>query len=422
MNEMRFYCGPKVLAKNRSIQLALDSGIEWLAIRKEVAEALPSLPEFLSIAGNVGHGTENKQTKLQALLQAHQKGIANFKRSGEYQWELVARAIEAQSPHLKGEILDMTTFVHKFAGGDNMPLLKDLDRWAKTQRSLVDVSGLTFKQLGQLDMTRAPHAILSLVKAAFASPDNYQRNGVSNLLTNMDIQNFVGKHRHSAIALHAMSAVADEFFKRQVKPLGTKMTDADHAKIMGDMQIRAAMLIMGKKPKGKRHFSNMDEIKIEYIDEVRAKDPENATLRTLESPFGDIKTPVKVPKAKGKASAMVKYDSNGNVTEASLKDMGFTVGAECELKRPKEDAPNTKCVIKRISHGIVTLGPADDDGDSAAPSGAQRVRQMSKTDDAFGIQLSTGALIDEYKVAPSNPLPTFLVFKGVATRNRNIPI
>ena len=94
-----------------------------------------------------------------------------------------------------------------------------------------------------------------------------------------------------------------------------------------------------------------------------------------------------------------------------------------ELRRRQEQQlQRITNALKRISNGIVTLGLADDDGDSAAPSGAQRVRQMSKTDDAFGIQLPTGALIDEYKVAPSNPLPTFLVFEGVATRNRNIPI
>lgn len=56
------------------IQQALDEGLEWTFVRKEVVLAVPGIREFLSECGNASHGTEQRQTLIQTMLQCHSKG------------------------------------------------------------------------------------------------------------------------------------------------------------------------------------------------------------------------------------------------------------------------------------------------------------------------------------------------------------
>ena len=71
----------KVIAASPAIAEALESGLQWTTIRKEVADAFPNLPTFLAECGNAGHNTEQRQTKLQTLMALHRKSRFGRKTS-----------------------------------------------------------------------------------------------------------------------------------------------------------------------------------------------------------------------------------------------------------------------------------------------------------------------------------------------------
>eukprot|EP00959_Pyramimonas_sp_CCMP1952_P331328 6938146-Pyramimonas_sp.AAC.1 len=112
-NWLAVYCiwHPQVVAVNPSQADALDNGLEWVIIRKEVEAAVPGLPYYLAECGNAGHGTERIQTKLQTLLQIFSRGKQNFESTGDYKWAAVAQRIESTNPRLAKQVLDMTKFV-----------------------------------------------------------------------------------------------------------------------------------------------------------------------------------------------------------------------------------------------------------------------------------------------------------------------
>ena len=62
----------KVLSLCPSWKKPLDDGIPCIVFRRELEEACPELPNFLSQAGNQSHDVHSKETKLQLMICLHQ--------------------------------------------------------------------------------------------------------------------------------------------------------------------------------------------------------------------------------------------------------------------------------------------------------------------------------------------------------------
>ena len=140
---------PQVLAANSSQSSALENGLEWVVIRKEVERAVPGLPNMLSECGNAGHATERLQTRLQTLLQIFNMGQRNMEAKGDYDWPLVAAHIERRHSHLRMQVLDMTTFVERWSGGGTRGVfLVELDLWSKQLKCRCEVDGKNIQNFG----------------------------------------------------------------------------------------------------------------------------------------------------------------------------------------------------------------------------------------------------------------------------------
>ena len=63
------WCCAKVVQATPSMEDPIKNGIEWEVVRAAVEVVCPSLPNFLQLAGNLGHSTQKPVTKVQALLQ-----------------------------------------------------------------------------------------------------------------------------------------------------------------------------------------------------------------------------------------------------------------------------------------------------------------------------------------------------------------
>eukprot|EP00959_Pyramimonas_sp_CCMP1952_P236832 4949498-Pyramimonas_sp.AAC.1 len=190
---------------------------------------------------------------------------------GGYNWPAVAQRIEASSPHLEKQVLDMTKFVHRYSGGgDKGIFLEELDLWSKQLRSRCDVSGNTFRVLGEAEFSSGPEMIVAMLKAAYVSPENHQRMGISTLITSTDVATVINKKRAQAIQLCDMVRKAKKLYHDHTDTL---MEHHAYVKICGDMEVRAAMFIMNKKAPRRRVFSSLEEIAAEWWAEVRNAAP-----------------------------------------------------------------------------------------------------------------------------------------------------
>eukprot|EP00959_Pyramimonas_sp_CCMP1952_P451699 9457529-Pyramimonas_sp.AAC.1 len=165
----------------------------------------------------------------------------------------------------------MTKFVDRYSGGGVRGIfLEELDLWSKQLRSRCEVNGSTFRILGEAEFLSGPELIVAMLKAAYVSPDNHQRMGISTLLTSTDISNVVNKKRAEAINVCEMIRTAKKFYTDHASDLMDKST---YIRIRGDMEVRAVILA---------------EIKVEWWNDVKAAMPPDFAL---VSPFGQIQPP-----------------------------------------------------------------------------------------------------------------------------------
>ncbi len=199
-------------------------------------------------------------------------------------WASISAYVEGQHPHLKDQVHDMTGFVEKWSGGPDGRLLKDLDAWSRSLKTKCDVSGKDFKLLAQAALTDYPDVVASMVKAAFRSPENYQRAGVSTLLTGSDIANLSGTNKALTIELQTMVKACREFWRETLKK-SDLISETDYNIIVGELQVRSIHAIFNKKPKGRAHFNKLDRVAQQFNEDLICK---NAAFEHTMGPFGTI--------------------------------------------------------------------------------------------------------------------------------------
>ena len=59
----------------------MEEGIPCIVFRRELEEACPELPGFLSRAGNQSHDVHTKETKLQLMISLHQLFVTEKKKA-----------------------------------------------------------------------------------------------------------------------------------------------------------------------------------------------------------------------------------------------------------------------------------------------------------------------------------------------------
>ena len=81
----------KLLETCPSYADVLRGGLEFAVGRKEVEAVCPRFPLFLQEAGNAEHGSENKLTKLQAMLEIHNKALRDRAMNGTKDWNKISK-------------------------------------------------------------------------------------------------------------------------------------------------------------------------------------------------------------------------------------------------------------------------------------------------------------------------------------------
>ena len=106
----------------------MQEGIACTVFRRELEEACPELPAFLSNAGNQSHDVHSKETKLQFMLALHQMFVAQErlnKKAAESApsaastspWDSVVQEMIAMKPHFADFATEAATFTAAWSGG-----------------------------------------------------------------------------------------------------------------------------------------------------------------------------------------------------------------------------------------------------------------------------------------------------------------
>ena len=145
-------CNGKI-DKAKALQLCpswkkpMTDGIPCIVFRRELEEACPELPGFLSMAGNQSHDVHKKETKVRLMLSLHQLFVAHrrladtaasapsaasVQSAASASWDKVVQEMTLMKPHFARCAKESAEVAAAWSGGDRAPGLNDAEAYAKS--------------------------------------------------------------------------------------------------------------------------------------------------------------------------------------------------------------------------------------------------------------------------------------------------
>lgn len=374
----------KIIEISTAIQGPLESGIEFLVIRREVETAIPDLPTFLQETGNIGHSTRNTLTKMQAMLQIHRMGVANADaNAGNCEWEKIAQSIEQSQPHLEGHGKSLCDFVEKWSGGVPPIHLQELETFSKSLTFTRDIPSSTWDLLSKLPLAQYPEYVVSMAKALLATPDAFCKQGETRLFCTAD-----------AITLATSNkANVAEVCRVLRKAKGTldqlELAHPTKTKLYGDLGVRLVMFVHKKTVKSRKAYMSIDEIASQFTTDLLVVAP--MQIMAMGLPFPALAAQ-QSPSAGG--SSLVQFGAGG-VSPATIVAKGFAVEGKVKHKESKE-----VFAIVSIGESVTLRGPAQDDTKDVSPA----------------------ALLDEYSPVEDIAESSYVDFKPLLHNDLNLEL
>ena len=177
----------KLFARCPSYREPVEKSIPFIVIDWRVEEAIPMLPNYLSEAGNGGHGMEQKQTQLQTLYQLHRMLVAEGGQVGSERLLEICNSIERNKPHLAGQCKSYADYVINFSGGDQPLFLDSLHNCSASLTFRREIPHQVLGAIGRSKLKSCVFYAVAAVQAMIASPANFSKDGVSTLLSSVDV-------------------------------------------------------------------------------------------------------------------------------------------------------------------------------------------------------------------------------------------
>jgi hypothetical protein len=211
-------CVDGFVSKERLMELSpemrdpVENGITWTILRHQLVHRCPRLLHVVQEAGNIGHGIERKQTKVQTLLQIFARANA-APGSGDIDWKVLVKAIELHRPFLRGQCMDMAMYVQKWAGGEKGELLHELERFSKSLTLKRDIHASFFGALSKVELTQVALYVTAMIKAQMSCPEKYVKEGEARMLTSTDVSSISGRHKQYVLTAVKEMARARELVR-----------------------------------------------------------------------------------------------------------------------------------------------------------------------------------------------------------------
>jgi len=343
-----------------------DKGLEYEVIRREVQDAMPNLPGFLSEAANKGHGTERENTRMALLLKAHKEIMqAGLEMEGE-QWHKLVKGMAQKMRVPETESRDLCNFVLKWSGGQTPIYLQEMERFSKhLALKRVDIPANIFGALAKLKLSESPQYIVAVCEAMLTSPDQFVRGGFSTLMTTTDIAAITGKTLQPAV-----TAAADYMKRARVWMEGRKFTPETKTKKLGDLDVKCVMHVHGKRVRTRKQYESLSSLAVAWQADVM----EGADIET-EPPFPELDSDDE--EAKAGPSGLLEFSATG-ITMGTLTHLGFITGATVKSE-------NDEYILKALNNkkNIAILIP---------------LRAAGSKEEPKPLRLSFNALHDRYHI------------------------
>ena len=248
----------KVLQLCPSWRKPLDEGIPCIVFRRELEAACPSLPDFLSKAGNQTHDVHSKETKVQFMMSLNQLFVAQKRKlaaksaasappgasappAASATWESVVQEMQVMKPHFADTAKEGAAFASAWSGGDDSSGLVEVENFAKTLKVRREPEDGQLGILARATLARAPAWPLACLKAILQAPELFvHRRGEARMFTSADVKLMETKLMPQILEAVALMNKARAWFGADMV-----LQPALTAKLIGEMDVRFVMHVHG---------------------------------------------------------------------------------------------------------------------------------------------------------------------------------
>ena len=362
----------KVLKLCPSWKKPMQEGIPCTVFRRELEEACPELPAFLSKAGNQSHDVHSKETKLQFMLALHQMFVAQerFRASAAESapsaestspWDSVVQEMIVMKPHFADFATEAATFTSAWSGGEGAPALNEAETFAKSLKVRREPEYGQLGLLAKANLARAPRWPIMCLKTLMSAPACFCHNGEARMFTFADISEMETKLMSQIREATTIVETARKWFHMDMD----KQPDMA-SRIFGDMEVRLVMHVhrrFAKKARTRTQFASLTA-----IGQQLAFDVQHAGGDMRRSPWIPHNSHAAVASAQPatKEAGILKVDADGSINIGERSAMfGIDVGSTIRFKDLTGD--RTVYHIGKMEDRAVTLIAADDSTKTVSP-------------------------------------------------------
>ena len=321
----------KIVQQFPSMAKPLEEGFEWVKIRAVVAEQVPELPGFLSDAANKSHGVHRLAPSMQCLLALHSAGMQNQLSLKNPMWTTVAKQFDLRRPDLKDSGADFCKFIDTWSGGVNPIHLKAIDEYNKMLSVKRTLPAKVLGQLATVPLTAHPEYIVAVVKAMLSSPDGFHSNGVSTLITPMEIEQMKVSKRVACMDAAKKMVVAEKWLQ---STKGLRQQSA--VKLLSEFQVNVVMTVHKRKSKARQSFESVDACCSKFVSDARKQNPDT-TFPTAPWDVADVEEATE-----GVTPAHMREFTAAGLAMKTLAEKGVVEGAIVEREEHGEKVPYHK--------------------------------------------------------------------------------
>ena len=320
-----------ILAACPSLKEPLQKGLNYLRLRHEIVSRCPALMRILSEADNAKHQVQAKESPMQTMLNIYRRAVETNPQTSE-DWNAVAlRSARGQGGD---EFLTQTTQQAKFVeelAGDNGVFLHDLDRYWKTLRKASQLSPQLLYNVATSGtwIAKMPRLAIAVVK--------FDLQTIDVCISNTDLTDIDKALKLGGTKAAMITAVHTAMM--QFRDLGLQAGASDETafhRIVGNFDATCVALITSKWPAGRKKYTDVKEICIEFFNMMCADDNLKQFMSAAMSPWATVALASDPTSSTQSRRAMKHHNVMGSsVTPAYCERLGFRTSAQVRMSDDK---------------------------------------------------------------------------------------
>ena len=320
----------KLAEKDPALADALDKGLEWLILKKEVGTLCPTLPDLVQNAKNASGQAQRMETEVQLLSRIHSlaQSMSSSTVDGQVvvDWSAVQRAVLRRKVPEPSEVPDLVKYVQRWGGGVHGTFLKDLSSFHQQfVRSGRIVPGTTFKALADLRLSPdelVPYLATAVVKTQASCPDNRVSNKVCRFIAPSDIASIEKSNKKAAMEAEEVLRT----FRAMVSDMS--MDRASETRFFGRLDTTVVRHVFSKPLA--EHYDNLQQVALHFMKELEGLASRPSSSGNIVPRQSSIGGPEASSSSAGSVPNYVQFGPDGKASEAkkvTLLNKGFFPGA-----------------------------------------------------------------------------------------------